>query len=715
LTNASDTTNPFYDPRVDLFGTISGRPIPGYTRVPAFGGFKSNSPPLTTAGSPAPRALYDNQGPYYSDTLSDGITNLQSPNELLSATSFGRLDIDLGTLYYEAFFNSRKTRSSSGFRQFFPVYNGRMLDGNLNPFNPFAGLEAFGPGFGFGQPVLPTYELLDPVFESDVERYNAFVGMEGDIGATSWYYDAHVGFGRSSGKYRSQQFLDDRVNASLNGVIRDPVSGAIVCAPSVLAQFPDCVAANLFTEDGLLRGRLPADVLAFLRRDTEGTTTYEGLTFSGFVGGELMRLPAGAVNAIIGAEFREESINDVPDIEAQNNNFWGFSTSGITKGRDQVTEVFTELEFPLLAGRRFAEELSLTGAFRWTDYDSYGSDTTYKLGLVYAVTPEILLRSTFGTSFRPPALFEQFLGSFTGFASNLLDPCINYGSRSQPGDPLYDNCQAEGLEETFTNPSSILVTTSGAAGLNAETSEAFTIGLALTPDWANFSVAVDFFDITVKDTIASPSAGGFLSQCYNSVNFSSAFCSRIGPRNELGRLTFVDNSFLNIGRQQTRGFDFATVYERQLPAGLLSFDGNATYIDKQNSEIFGIVSNFEGRWAFPRWSAQTQTRYDWKDWRLAWSMNYIGKSKEQKFFDPGTTNQNRQNRTPNVVYHTVSARYTAASWQAILTVRNLFDKAPPAVGSNQGSQTANRIANTLPGAGYDLFGRTFVLQVSYGF
>ena len=29
-------------------------------------------------------------------------------------------------------------------------------------------------------------------------------------------------------------------------------------------------------------------------------------------------------------------------------------------------------------------ELTVNGSFRYTDYDSYGSDTTYKIGLVYS-------------------------------------------------------------------------------------------------------------------------------------------------------------------------------------------------------------------------------------------------------------------------------------------------------------------------------------------
>jgi iron complex outermembrane recepter protein len=711
-----DPSNPFFDPFVAQFG------IPFYTRRPESGLLKTTG---TRAGSP----LFDNEGPYYNDTLSASVTNIQSPNELISLTSFGNRDVDIGgsqaNIYYEAFYNQRKTTASGGYRQIFPFISGRGADGNLHPYNPFASLEAFGPGLGGVQPVMPSYNLLDPRIEVDLERWNVFAGIDGDFGGSGWYYDAYVGAGRSSGTYRQQQLLNDRVNAAGNSILVDPVTGAVRCSDAALAALPGCVPANYFTEDALLRGILPDDVLAFIRKDTAGKTVYDGWQVSGFVGGELFSMPAGPVNVVIGAEFRGESVDDVPDPDAQISNFWGFATSGITKGRDNVTEVFGEIEVPLLSGRRFAEEVTLTAAARLTDYKSYGSDTTYKLGLAWAMTPQVLLRSTFGTSFRPPALYEQFLADSTGFVTNLSDPCNNLAATNlQPGDNIYDNCVAEiaalnipGLDDPteFRATSSILAITGGASDLVAETSDAFTIGLALTPDWSDFSVAIDFFNIKVENTVASPSVGFILGDCYGSANRSSAFCSRVGGRDAQGQLISVNSSFINIGVQETRGFDLNAVYEKQLPAGRLTIDATSTYIDKQFQQLFTTQTSLEGRWGYPRWSTQTQARYDYRDWRFGWTVSHIGKAKEARQFDPGTVNQNRNNRTPNHFLHTVSTRYTAGNWQAILTIRNVFDKDPPTVASGTGNQGANRFLNTLPGVGYDLFGRTYIMQLTRQF
>jgi iron complex outermembrane receptor protein len=730
LTDASDAGNPFYDPRVDFYGGLVESPIPFYTRMPV-NGLSASSWPLLVSNPAATRPVrpyYDNEGAYYRDELSPKVAEIQTPSKLVSVTSFGQLDMDFGagqsTAYYEAYYNSRKTDANGGYYQYFPVVlplTDESYQGTgplaFNPYNPFAALEllgGLGSGLGIAQPVLPVYNLVDPTSYVDVERYNVFAGLKGDL-AGDWDYDVVAGYGHSKGTYRQQVFLDGQTYAATNQIVVRP-DGSVTCDDAALAAFPTCVPANLFTEDALLRGILPADVLAFITKNTKGDTVYEGLSLSAFATGPLFNVPSGAVKAVFGAEYRDESIDDVPDIEAQNNNYWGFTSAGITKGDDQVRELFSEIEVPILEDRRFAEDLYFSGSYRWTDYESYGSDTTYRVALNYQVTPQFLLRSTYGTSFRAPDLYEQFLADNTGFVSNLNDPCINYGQTRQPGDPVYDNCAAQGLAPDYTATSSILAITGGASDLNAETSDALTIGLVFTPSFADVSFAIDYFDIKIADTVESPSVGFILNQCYNSAGFSSPFCTRVGPRdpNNGNQLDFVDSSFVNVGKQQSRGYDFNFLLEHQFPAGKLTVDATATYLDKQNYEVFGEFTRLEGRWGFPRLSANSQIRYDWRDWRFGWFVEFIGASKEQPNFDPDTTNQDRQNRTPNTLYHTASVRYTQSNWEAIATLRNVFDKSPPYAGDQPGVEV-NQFYNTLPGVGYDLFGRTYVLQLSYQF
>ncbi len=83
----------------------------------------------------------------------------------------------------------------------------------------------------------------------------------------------------------------------------------------------------------------------------------------------------------------------------------------------------------------FAEELTVNVSGRYTDYKSYGSDTTYKIGGLYSPTRWLSFRGSYGTSYRAPALFEQFLGSTTGFLRATRPTRVTIlVQRHRPGD-----------------------------------------------------------------------------------------------------------------------------------------------------------------------------------------------------------------------------------------------------------------------------------------
>ena len=127
------------------------------------------------------------------------------------------------------------------------------------------------------------------------------------------------------------------------------------------------------------------------------------------VAGELFELPAGPIGLGIGAEYREFSIDDTPGELTQSGDIWGSSTAGPTRGENTVTELFAEVEVPIFKGQPFAEDVTFNGSVRGFEYDIGGSDSIYKVGLNWQVNPILRARSSFGTSYRAPALFELFL------------------------------------------------------------------------------------------------------------------------------------------------------------------------------------------------------------------------------------------------------------------------------------------------------------------
>src|SRR5690606_1144873 len=204
-----------------------------------------------------------------------------------------------------------------------------------------------------------------------------------------------------------------------------------------------------------------------------------------------------------------------------NGNTYNFSTSAITRGTDSVWEVFGEVEVPLLRDAPFAKELTLNGSFRYTDYDSYGDDTTYKIGLVYQPVDGVTCRGTCGASSRAPALFEQFVGATTGYQSSTLDRCNNYGAPNVNPNRVA-NCTREGLPTNWQSTTSVEVITAGGAeaGLAAETSKNMTIGVVLQPrlpeGWGDLAFAVDYYEIEVENGVSRTGASQILTRCYDS-------------------------------------------------------------------------------------------------------------------------------------------------------------------------------------------------------
>jgi len=679
LTDPNDTSNPYYDP---LFQGQFGMQF--WTGAPL------NDDP--------------GQGPWYRDTLDGTIAHVAPKGTSISVNSFGDFDFSLGsraaTAYYEFFYNQRETQSNSGYRQFFPVVG---PDNPTSPWAPFGG--------AFTQVVLPSYNMQDPMQETIIERTNTFLGLKGDISET-WTYDFYVGHSWSEGTYEEDNWLNGQVNASLDSEIDG--GGDLVCSAAALADYPDCVPADLYTGDAMLRGILPQDVLNFIGKRTLGNTEYNQVQAAGYITGELFEIGGDrAVSAVFGLEFRNEEINDVPDQEAQDDNVWGSTTAGITAGDYDVSEVFTEFEIPILRDSPLGKEMTLNASWRYTDYSTYGGDDTYRLGFNWQITDLFRVRATTGTSFRAPDLFEQFLGNETGFLPALgRDICVDYGSNYDPATNVYQNCAADGLAPDFGTTGglpSIRTVTGGNEDLLAETSDSWTAGIVLTPDALNTSMAISVFDIELNNTVASPSVAFIVSDCYNSDNKSGPFCSRIEPRDIQGFLTDVDSSLLNVGAQRSRGIDYNVLYQKDYASFDLSIDITATQLLEQDRELFGVTTDYFDKWAYAEWAAQADIRIDYRDFTFFYSLNYFGSSAE----DPV---DNRYCGTDPITYNNASVRYRGQNdWEIIGTVRNIFDEMPPIVSDGCASATANRFFNTLPGAGYDLLGRSYALQLSKGF
>ena len=685
LTAEADASNPNYDPLINgRFG------IPFYTRVP--------------------QTALENSGPFYRDSRRPMNRQVRYGTKNYQLNSQGGYDFALGgnsaTAYYEAYFSRRETTADTGSGQFFPVVP------SSNPSNPFGTAGPLGEDGRPARPVMMRWGI-DQVVHAEVDRFNLFTGLRGSF-AETWTYDTYLGYGKSDSSLSQNQLLDDRITASLDAV-RD-TEGNLVCRDAVAN--PGCVAVDLFTEEALLNGNIDPDGLNYLMKMTRGNTTYDTVSLSGSATGELFDMPAGPANGAFGFEYRRDSINDQPDIESQNGNIHGYATSGVTKGSDTVLELFGEFETTLVKDAFLAKDITANLASRWTDYDSYGSDTTWAGRLGWQIIPSILVKGTIGTSFRAPALFEQHLESQTGFVNALsLDPCWGFAAISTPGNPIYDNCLSQvGVDFGTTGGlPSIEVISGGAEGLRAETSDSYTYGLTWEPEMVDLSFAVTRWSYRIEDTVIGPTAFQILSNCYASVNFSHPFCARVSERNPAGELGPLNASFINIGEVATKGYDLDFNYQHEFDRFDLAIESSFTRQTSSQDTVLGVTTRRSGRWAYPSWKGTTDITVSKDEWTARWHVNFIGASAEDPQFDPDTTTVDRITHIGSKMFHNLTVQRDTGDWKLRATLVNLFDDMPPMIADGSGSQTGSRTHNTLIGAGYPMEGRSLILRATYDF
>lgn len=657
------------------------------------------------------------------DMLSE---DLISPVQLYTLFLQGKYDLQAlgnGEMYFE-FLGNQRNSQQTGYRQLTLDYRlgSPVIPANLSFSNALpdqgtsdgnrVGVRAF---IGFG----------NTRSEQEVDYYKPTIGLRGDLDLpflTDWRYDAYLSYSNSDAVYRQQSFLTDKVTYASDVVAAtadtDPslVRNGLTCAINLTNPAERCVPFPMLNSD-TLAGDLPEDFRNYILRDVAGHTKYEETVYSAYVDGPVLSLPAGALQAVFGVEHRRAEIDDTPDANSIAGNLYNLTSATPTRGKDNVSELYTEVEVPILANMPFVNALTFSGSFRYTDYDSYGSDTTNKLGLVYRPIDWVSLRFTRGTSFRAPALFEQFQGPTSGFLSSNGDPCNNY---SQLSPTLQTNCAQELADpENFQATSSIRVFSEGgaAAGLKAETSENETYGIVLTPTIEGFgdlSVAVDYFDIEITNGVSQPGAGNILDLCYGDPDFRAGggFC-RLVTRDPVTNALTVSNAYTNIGTQIARGIDYNLRYTRDLGPGQMRLNAGATQYKSQASKLFDTdpLDEFNGSIGVPKWSGTADLTYKWNDWQFRYGVDWVGDMDSYAIEEEDPATSIYDLKVGDYFEHFASLRYTADKWEVTGGVRNLFNEEPPSISAGFN----NRVGNAPLYSGYDYVGRRVFLNVTTQF
>lgn len=696
--------------------SADGSTVPGAYGIISIPGYR---PRVGTGQDANGNLFYEDQ--LDADFLDNQDYRPQNENIALFATS----DIELGPVSWDSeLLFSRRTTEVEGWRQFFPI----------------VGSSAFGygyygdPGYNnsvglIAQPVL-AFPTTDKV---TVDYYHASTSFSGDYGSgndflSSWSWKVDGTFSRGEGKYEGNEIqISKSGDWNLDGVADYTGDGV-----------PDLVAPptiDLF-DPAVLQGQRTADLVNAIGGYQTGNTVYEQSTLTATTAGELFDVYAGPVGLALGIEYREFSIDDQPGKLTQVGDVWGSSTAGPTVGSNSVTEVFAETNIPIFAGQPFAEDVSLDASFRAFDYELGGSDSIYKVGLNWQINPTFRVRSSYGTSYRAPALYELFLEDQTGFLSQTaIDPCIDWGNSNNPN--IQANCSAAGIPSNYTGAASsaLVISSGGGELLESETGDTFTAGIIFTPTFAPLNIALDYYEIEISDQITSLSGAQIVGGCYASNTYPNDFCNLFdrAPSTDPVSPFKVDNiqaPTLNVDSQQQRGIDLEVRYEQDFNFGTVTVEGSVNWALERYIDVFGsnFVANvsdndFNGTIGYPSVVGDMLVTLERGDWTYSFFSDFIGRQDDNRYYnaDLNFPTQYVSAFPDEVLYkayteaqfvHGASIRWEGDTWTFAGGVRNLFDEHPPAVSPDVVTAVGTTPLNST---GYDVMGRTFFTTISKRF
>lgn len=570
-----------------------------------------------------------------------------------------------------------------------------------NPFNPF-GVDlsvANGNLEFFGRRPLESGPRL---FSQEAESLYLSTGLEGqfELGGRNLFWDATISYGNNDGE-QTKQNSHNALNLQI--ALGDPA----VCAAT-----PGCVPFNFFGGQGPDgQGSFTQEMLDFVRYTQFDSSEQTLFDVSLNLSGSLASLPAGELGFAAGFEYRDQDGRFDADPIAERAETAGIPSAS-TAGEFDVTELYGELNVPLVADAPGVKLLEANVALRYSDYSTSGDESTYKAGLLWQVSDAFSFRGSVSTGFRAPGIGELFGGAaredFT-----FTDPCADFlgqlgssngGRDSAQSQNIIDTCRSLGVPSGLaqTNPQ-LSAVSAGNSNLRAETSDNVALGFVFSPQvsWAsNLTFTADYHDLQIDDAVQGRSPGDIITACVNTG--SPEFCNAV-QRTASGRINLVDNQLQNIGAVESSGYDLAINYRsNDTSIGLFNARVNATLLDEYIERIpnpdgsvtvndrTGTHTNETFERAFPE--LRLTSNIGWRSVNERWS----GSMTFRYVDDMETANQETLD---SALFTDVQVSYVPPIAEDALTVtlgfNNVFDEEPPVL--NTSLVGVSLVSHDIPG------------------
>jgi outer membrane receptor protein involved in Fe transport len=604
------------------------------------------------------------------------------PNEVITTSVFGNYDLNDNVNVFLEMQYSRRDGTTH-------------LDGNPGAFyvpdtNP--NLPVAGDG-GFMY-VRPATTIGPRTQDYASATYRVVAGLEGDLPiGENWGYEASI-------LYTSVD-ADLVTNSVWNVVRAERISDPDLCAL-------DALCSNAVNPSGALDAARPGNwtdqEIRYMRQGAQAVSKFDLVSAQAFISGSLFELPAGDVGMAFGIETRRETGYAKPDSVTEGGESIANQTY-TTNGAYETDEAFIEFDVPLVSDAPGFQDLTLNLQYRFTDYDTFGSDDAWRAGLNWQITDWVRVRGNVSTAYRAPSVTDLFSGGVQSF-DFFTDICEAAVSGITPADNAWQNCVLDGIDPaTFSQFSSQYpVIAGGNPLLDPETADTVTYGIVFTPGGAleGLQVSLDVWDIEVTNLIGRGSSDETLDACYEGpVGLTAYECTLFAGRNQVGIPIDFQNGTTNFADEllETNGIDLGINYA--FDAGSTSWNValNSTFTDENT--FYSETPSASDRGSQP--DVQINTRLDMflNDWTFSWLTRYIGEMNDTRF---DGTNSFGYDVVDSYFKHDLRVAYDWERYRFVFGINNALDEDPPYVFAS-GINTDGFL--------YDVFGRYWFARVTF--
>jgi iron complex outermembrane recepter protein len=553
---------------------------------------------------------------------------------------------------------------------------------------------------------------------------------------------AQVGIVRSLAELGLNTYRTERDTAQFQLGLRGPVTSAINY--NVYAQYGRSKETTPIYGDGLVTSAAGVNNFAAIANTVnifgpnQAGLSVLGTTINGYnrtrdqfvaaatlsgTSADLFALPAGPVGFSVGVEYRKETAQIVQDSALLTGNTYRQGTQGAYAAKFDVKEVYGELLVPILKDVTLFKQLDVGGAYRYSEYDRFGGQSTWKAEVNWALNDSIRFRGTMQRVIRTPN-FGEFAASTSSLPFNALitvarltpryggDPCVlgtgNAAQCARFGAPAVGSLNS--FDPSYLQGSYFF---GGNPNIKPEVGYTKTVGAVLTPTFIpGLNATIDYYELNLRGAVGVIQPINAITSCYiTDPTATNPLCALV-TRNASGRFqdAFVNNQ--NLGRIVQQGLDIGVNYTLKagwLPGNGLRFSYQANIVTSYTIQSNPTVATIQCKGTFGATCSSDATTLVQPDYRHDASVTAM--------FDRGSVQFNWQrigsvrnsaagatDRLPAQDTFDLSASYRPLEWLTVTAgINNLFDKDPPFF--------AGGVFNTFLDT-YDVTGRTFALSLT---